>query len=111
MRLSKLSAKEQEIVLQSMKATAAHVDDWEKHSRLGLETAELELQIARWPNIDDSRENSNGFLAINNCLNEVCHGFRIAPEAWDHWFEWPISDIESTYKKWLAVTVTPGGIR
>jgi len=37
MAIENLSAKEQDIVLQCMKATAACVDDCEKHSRLVLE--------------------------------------------------------------------------
>jgi len=49
MAIDRLSAKEQDIVLQCMKAAAAHVDDWEKHTRLGLEANDLQIEIARWP--------------------------------------------------------------
>ena len=94
-----------------MKATAAHVDDWEKHARLGLEGNDLEQEIARWPNIDDCDESGNGFLAINSCMNEVCNGFRIATEEWSHWFDAPMSEIETTYRKWSALKGTQGGIR
>jgi hypothetical protein len=48
--IKSLSAKEQEIVPRCMKA-----DD-------------LQQEIARWPNIDDRDESSDGFLAINNSL-------------------------------------------
>jgi len=58
--------------------------------------------------IDHTR---NGFLAINNCLNEVCHGFRLTPEEWNRWFDAPISEIEATYRKWLTLKRTHGGIR
>jgi hypothetical protein len=37
MAIENLSAREQHIILQCMKATAAEIDDWEKHSRLGIE--------------------------------------------------------------------------
>jgi hypothetical protein len=70
MGIESLSAKEQDIVLRCMKATSAHLDDWEKHSRLGLEADDLQQVIARWPNIDDRDENGNDFLAIaprSNC--------------------------------------------
>jgi hypothetical protein len=106
-----LTSKEQLVVLQCMKATAAHVADSEKHSRLGLETDELQGVIAKWPQIDDSAENSNGFLAINNCLNEVCHGFRIAPDDWKNWFDSPESEIKIIYQKWLRLRGLSGGIR
>jgi len=32
--------------------------------------------------IDDRDQTGSGFLAINNCMNEVCHGFRIAVSEW-----------------------------
>lgn len=111
MGIKQLSAKEQDIVLRSMRATAVHVDDSEKHSRLGLEADELAREIALWPNIDDSEESLSGFLAINNSLNEVCHGFRLEPEEWNRWFDVSKSEVKSTYKKWLALKGTSGGIR
>ena len=96
--IESLSAKEQDIVLRCMKATSAHVNDWEKHSRLGLEADDLHQVIARWPNFDDRDENGNDFLAINNCMNEVCNGFQIASVEWSSWFDTPMSEIESTYR-------------
>jgi hypothetical protein len=77
MAFEALSAEEQEIVLRCMKATVAHIEDREKHSRLGLEPDELKRIISAWRNIEDTDEHGSGFLAINNCMNEVCHGFRI----------------------------------
>jgi hypothetical protein len=111
MAFEKLSAKDQEIVLRCMSATAAHVTDSEKHARLGLEMSELKVVIDQWPNIDDGDESGNGFLAINNCLNEVCHGFRIAPDEWNTWFDTPMADIKCTYQTWLSLTGRSGGIR
>jgi len=111
MAFRKLSAKDQEIILRCMRATVAHVDDWEKHSRLGLEPNELNSIIDQWPNIDDSDESGNGFLAINNCLNEVCHGFRIESVEWRDWFDTPIAEVECTYRTWLALKGITGGIR
>src|SRR2546425_5843502 len=111
MAFEKLSAKDQEIVLRCMKATAAHVGDSEKHTRLGLESDELKVIIRQWPKIDDSDESGNGFLAINNCLNEVCHELRIAPDEWINWFETSKADIKSTYRAWLSLRGLSGGIR
>ena len=111
MAFESLSAKEQEIVLLCMKATAAYVDDWEKHTRLGLEPEELQRVIIEWPNIDDADENGNGFLAINNCLNEVCHGFPVALDHWNEWFDAPKPEVEPVYQKWLSLRRTLGGVR
>jgi hypothetical protein len=111
MGIERLSVAEQRIILQCMKATAAYVDDGEKHSRLGIEANELKEMIAQWPNINDGDENGVGFLAINNSMNEVRNGFRIAPGEWKTWFDSTIGEVESTYRKWLAVNRTSGGIR
>lgn len=111
MGLERLSAREQDIVLRCMKAVAVHIADCEKHARLGLEAEALQREIARWPNIDDREDSGNGFLAINNSLNEICHGLRLAPEEWNRWFNTPMSQIESTYAKWLKMREALGGIR
>jgi hypothetical protein len=111
MAFEALTAREQDIVLRCLKATAAHVDDSEKHSRLGLEPDELKRIITAWPHIDDASEDGSGFLAINNSLNEVCHGFRIDPEQWNNWFETPKQEIAALYRKWLRIRGVSGGIR
>ena len=111
MAIEGLTAKEKHIVLQCMKATAAYIDDREKHARVGMKAGELQQLIARWPNLDDGDERSNDFLAINNCMNEVCNGFQIPPGQWNRWFDATIDEVESTYRKWLALRNTPGGIR
>ena len=77
----------------------------------GLDANDLHREITIWPDIDDRVETGNGFLAINNCMNEVCHGFRMPPEEWNRWFDTPISEVEATYQKWLALKGTRGGIR
>ena len=111
MTFASLSAKDKDIVLRCMKAASAYIEDWEKHARLGLLASDLQQEIARWPVIDDSAEAGNGSLAINNCMNEVCHGFSIQPAEWSTWFNTPMSEIESTYRTWLALRGVSGGIR
>ena len=111
MAFEMLPAKDQEIALRCMKATAAHIEDWEKHTRLGLEPAELNSVIDQWPNIDDASNTGNGFLAVNNCLNEVCQGFQIESDEWNKWFDTPMADIKRTYETWLSLGELPGGLR
>jgi len=112
MSFEKLSRREKEIVLQCMKATVAYIDDWEKQTRLGLEPYELKSVIDNWPFIDDANEEGPGFLAINNCLNEVCHGFYITDEDWRTWFDAPMMEIKGTYLTWLSLRgLSSGGIR
>jgi len=111
MAFEALSSKEQNIVLRCMKATTAYIDDCEKRSRLGLEPQQLQRVIDAWPHIDDSSEDTAEFLAVNNSLNEVCYGFRIAPHEWGKWFDAPKSEIEAVYRKWLGIRKISGGIR
>jgi hypothetical protein len=67
--------------------------------------------IVRWPHIDDSDDAGNEFLAINNCLNEVCHGFTLSPEEWSKWFQEPKADVQRVYQTWLSLRGMAGGIR
>ena len=108
MAIELLSAEQKDIVLRCLKATAAYIDDWEKPVRLRLQPEELQAVIAAWPNIDESSQTE--LLAVNNCLHEVAHGFRIAPEDWPKWFDVPPSEVEKTYAVWLTLKGTRGGI-
>ena len=69
MAFKALSKDEKEIVLQCMKAIAdgPEIEDWEFQTRLGIVRPALRRIIAMWPEIDDSLDNSDEFLAINNC--------------------------------------------
>jgi hypothetical protein len=111
MAIEALSEKDRDLVLRCMKAAAAYIDDPEKHARLGLDPEDLHRVIAQWPQIEDHDESGVGFLAINNSMNEVCHGFRIAPADWPTWFDVSLREVESTYRKWLACRRISGGIR
>jgi hypothetical protein len=105
MSFSELSPAEKEIVLQCMKAIADSpgIEDWEFHTRLGIGRPALRRVISLWPDIDDSSDKSNEFLAINNCLNEICYGLDISAIEWRIWFTQPIDEIRRTYYKWLGL--------
>jgi len=111
MAIEHLSEQERDIVLRCIKTTAAYIDDREKHTRLGVQPDDLQCVIASWPHIDDHDESGIGFLAINNSMNEVCNGFPIAPADWSTWFDSSLPEIETTYRKWLALKGNSGGIR
>jgi hypothetical protein len=114
MAFAELSPSEQQIVLQCMKAIAdgPEIEDWEFQTRLGIVRPSLRRIISLWPAIDDSSDNSDEFLAINNCLNEVCHGLKLPDTEWRKWFAQPKDEIIKTYNKWLRLRgCSPGGIR
>lgn len=82
--IEQLNTQEQTIVLCAMQATAANVDDAEKHARLGITPDELARFIAAWPLLGNDE---NAYLAVNNSLNEVCYGFGMEPGDWSKWFD------------------------
>ena len=102
MSLMNLPDEDKEAVLQCMRAIAESqlIEDWEIHTRLGLNRETLRAVVSRWPNIDDSVVDSDAYLAINNCMNEICHGVHIPTEEWDKWFTMTRAQILDSYRKW-----------
>jgi hypothetical protein len=114
MAFADLSTSEQHIVLQCMKVIAdgSEIEDWEFHTRLGIVRPTLRRIISAWPAIDDRLDSSEEFLAINNCLNEICNGIEIADAEWGRWFAHPKDEVTKTYHKWLTLRgSSAGGIR
>ena len=72
----------------------------EFHTRMGVEEREVEEVLARWPEVDDSADQSPECLAINNALNEVTHGIHISNEEWFRWFQGAREEVEATYSRW-----------
>jgi hypothetical protein len=108
MAIELLNARKKAIILQCMKAVAGVIDEWEMHTRLGLTKGELQAVIDQWPSIDD-RNGFAGFLAINNSLNEICHGLRA--EEWAGLIDAEPDKVKSTYQHWLALQNVSGGIQ
>lgn len=114
MSLKELSKEDQEIVLQCLRAIAEgdEIEDWEFQTRLGMTRPIVKKFISQWPNIDDRLQDSEEFLAINNCMNEVCNGIRLTPEEWAKWFTQSTDAVRRTYRNWLRLGgQTRGGIR
>jgi hypothetical protein len=84
-------------------ADSPEIEDWEFQTRLGIVRPSLRRIISLWPAIDDSSDNSDELLAINNCLNEVCNGVEIPDTEWRKWFAQPKGEIMKTYNKWLRL--------
>jgi hypothetical protein len=110
----RLALDEQTAALDCMKVIAEgrEIEDWEFQTRLGITRAQLEKVITAWPEIDDSRESSEEFLAINNSFNEVCHGIAIPEAEWGKYFSQPREKVKKAYTHWLQLRgATRGGIR
>lgn len=109
MAIESLSSKDRTIILQCMKAVAVRIEEWEMHSRLGICREELDAKIAQWPDIDDRDHQSSCFLAINNSLNEICHG--LSADEWTNLIDVTLDEVRESYREWLRIQNIRGGIR
>jgi|ERR1700681_4351776 hypothetical protein len=102
MSFNGLSDRDGEAVLQCIRAIAEGqlIEDWEIQARIGLDRKTLRMIISEWPNVDDSVVNSHVYLAVNNCMNEICHGVQIPQEDWEKWFTVTRSQVLESYLKW-----------
>jgi hypothetical protein len=99
---SSLNEVERETVRQSMQAVlnGSWIDDAEFGIRLGFERGSLKKILDSWPLFDDSAEGLVS-LAINNCMNEVCHGINISGDEWNVWFTQSKDEVKATFSRWL----------
>ena len=103
MAFEKLSHPDQNVILSCLCAIAHGPfinDDWELQTRLGVHRSTLYKMIDIWPEIDDSADDSDETLAINNAMNEVCHGIRFSDADWCTWFKVDRNTIQAVYKRW-----------
>ncbi len=100
MSLARLSDSDRQIILQCLKAILnGRFLEGEFHARLGIEPEELEQIVAAYPDINDSDDSSKEVLAINNCLNEVCHGISFSEREWSQCFTVSKPEIKEAYRK------------
>lgn len=111
--LKSLSDEERAIVLECIRfVSEGGLFDMEADCSvlIGISPVEFELVLIGWPDIDDQSPGNSGFLVINNCLNEVCHG----PDSpgsteWSTYFSVPREKVIDVYHKWarpLGMDVT-----
>lgn len=78
-------------------------------ARLGISQEALQAIIESWPDVDDEDRNSNGYLAINNSLNEICHA--LAVDEWSSLVDATPDEVKDVYRNWLRLQDIHGGIR
>lgn len=103
MSLRYLSKAEREVVYQCIVALrkGQYLHDFEIPSRIGVRLESYDDVINRWPDVDDSDDESDVTLIINNALNEICHGVVISGSNWTRWFNTTRDQVKSIYRKWL----------
>jgi hypothetical protein len=73
MALDLLAPEEREVVRRAMAATFRYFD-FDFQTRLGISPDSMRMLLDAWPVVDDSRDDSDACLAINNSMNDLLHG-------------------------------------
>ena len=79
------------------------LDDDDIGSRIGVEPAVYDAALASWPALDDSVDDSDTCLIINNAMNEVWHGVHIPERDWSRWFSVPREQVKAVYRRWAGL--------
>jgi hypothetical protein len=101
----RLIPEEREIVHQAVRAITdgPFIDEWEFHIRFGVDRSGFVALLARWPDVDDTLNDSDDALAINGALNEACNDDVISPAEWLKWFSAPLDEVCRIYDKWQGM--------
>lgn len=101
MSLTVLNADEIEVIRRMMAATFRYFD-FDFEARLGISEEDMRSLLVAWPHVDDSDDDSDACLAINNSLNDLLHGVGISDAEAIKLAGVDRSGIYSIYKKWAA---------
>ena len=83
-------------------STSDLIGDWEFEMRVGRTKQEIAALAAAWPHLNAFTP-LQANVAINNCLNEVCHAFSAERVAWYGLFR---PDAEHVFEKWRGLNPT-----
>lgn len=75
MTIASITSAERKVIRRAMQATFRYLGA-DFQTRLGIEPAVMQSLLAAWP-IDDSHNDSDACLAVNNSLNELLHAVGI----------------------------------
>ncbi len=105
MSLLNLSETEHDLALQCLKffVHSNYFDEDEFVTRLGVTKTQLSAVISSFPSINDENPEGEGFLALNNCFNELCNGFTLPPEEWRKWFAASRNALCLAYAHWRSI--------
>jgi hypothetical protein len=77
--LASLDPEVREVIRRAMEGTFSYFD-LDFHTRLGVNPQGMRALLGAWPNLDDSSDESDACLAINNSLNDLLHGEGISEQ-------------------------------
>ncbi len=99
MSLSALTPVDLEVVRRAMEATFQFFS-FDFQSRLGLEPEQMTSLLEAWPNVDDTSDDSDACLAVNNSLNDLLHGVGISEEECIRLLGVGREEAYRVYRKW-----------
>jgi hypothetical protein len=101
MTLDSLAPEEREVVRRTMEATFRYFDS-DFQTRLGISPAAMRALLDAWPTVDDTCDNSDACLAINNSLNDLLHGEGISENDALELVGVNRAEMLRVYRKWAA---------
>jgi hypothetical protein len=99
MSLAAMTPEEREVVRRAMAATFRYFD-FDFQTRLGVTPEEMRELLEAWPQIDDTGDDSDACLAINNSLNDLLNGVGISERESLDLLGASRDEVERIYKKW-----------
>lgn len=99
MSLGNLTSSELAVVRNAMEATFQFFS-FDFQARLGLEPEEMSELLKSWPNVDDTSDDSQACLAVNNSLNDLLHGVGISEEESVRLLGVGRGEVYRIYRKW-----------
>jgi hypothetical protein len=100
MTIASLTPEEREVIRRAMLATFRYFDH-DFHTRLGIQPATMRSMLAAWP-IDDSDDDSDACLAVNNTLNDLLFGVCISEADAMEFVGVTGAEIQRVYAKWAV---------
>jgi len=94
-----LTTEELEVVRRAMSATLQFFT-FDFETRLGVTPEAMGELLREWPNIDDSGDDSDACLAINNALNDLLHGVGVSDADAQRLVGADRDEMYRIYRKW-----------
>ncbi len=110
-----LTSSDKEAIREALHAIAYGpiISDWELPIRCHLERSEFRKIVKRWPDLDDTRlesdyaQSTSVYFAINGALNECCHSYEMEALNWGEWFTISRQELIAVFARWRAVHQLP----
>ncbi|ESQ90473.1 hypothetical protein [Asticcacaulis benevestitus] len=101
MTIKSLTAEERDIILRSLSATFEYFD-FDFQTRLSVDEDAVRGVISGWPNVDDSDDDGEPALVINNSLNDLLYGVGVKDEDFIRLTGVGRAEILRVYRKWAV---------